>query len=196
MRKLLVLLVVLAIAPIASAAQVWSLSGNSGPGAMDVLAGDVIVATLDLSGGDTSIGLNIGAITDQGAGGSMDDSDINAGFTTGRETGMTETEFQAKYSMASGIAASAAIWLAGTDTGGGTYSSDIITLDYTVSSTAVNGSTVTIKAVPFAAIGILSSTININGSDVAMCDLVLNVVPEPITIALLGLGGLFLRHRK
>jgi hypothetical protein len=44
--------------------------------------------------------------------------------------------------------------------------------------------------------GGLSGSTSSNADTVALAPLTMNVVPEPMTVALLGLGGLFLRRRK
>ena len=95
MKKLIMLILVLAIASTAQAGFVWTVSGNSGPGAEDVAPGDVLTLVLSLDATWATAGIGIGMFTDGGAGGNMSDSDINAAFTTGRQEGMTGAEWDA-----------------------------------------------------------------------------------------------------
>ena len=195
MKKLMVLILVLAITPMASAVPVltWSVTGNTGPGAMDVEAGDVVTATLSLSGG-LSAGLSIGVITDQSVGGDMTDSSISAGYDSMHFDGWTNVE-AAAMGMTGTYGIGDAVYLVGSIAGGSNkVSGTLITLYYTVDSAATAPSTITIIAQ--AGEGGSSNTIDVDSANVVMPNLVLNVVPEPMTIALLGLGGLFLRRRK
>jgi len=192
MKKWIVLMVVMLLATSASAGMVWSVSGNSGPGAYDVLAGDVLVLTLGLDSG-VSTGLSLGAVTDNGAGGTMTDSLVNAAFTTGHEDGLTKAQWEAMAGP-SAYDNGAAIYISGATTGTG-ISSALLTLYYTVSDSALDGDMISITG---SANGMTGQNYNVTISNVAtpLAGLELNVIPEPMTIALLGLGGLFLRRKK
>ena len=62
-------------------------------------------------------------------------------------------------------------------------------------TSGADGGTITIDDFAGSAYGPPTSS-KYNNTTVTMGSLVLDIVPEPMTIALLGLGGLFLRRRK
>jgi hypothetical protein len=197
MKKLLIFMLVLGLASAANATLSWSLEFNSGPGPFEVLPGDAIVATLTLSGSYDSTAVSIGYIGDGAIGGTMTDSDLNALYNVARYPGMTRDEaIIAGFPDAASYCDGDAIYISGATTSGFpvTPVSMVLTLDYTVDSGAAAGSTVTISANP--GFGGSKDVVLINLVEVAVPDLGLNVVPEPMTIALLGLGGLFLRRRR
>ena len=72
---------------------------------------------------------------------------------------------------------------------------NILTINYTVNPAAVNGSVITFTGVgePLLFIG---TDVTVNNVSTAVPSLTLNLIPEPITIALLGLGSLFIRRKK
>ena len=201
MKKLLVLVLVLVIAPVASADLTWSITGNSGPGGFDVSPSDAITATLTLGGGGTSRAISFGVVTDQGPATGpqrMTDSLLAAGYSGTHFDGWTAAE-AAGYGL-TGYGPGDAVYIIGsTPSADPAVSGTLVTLYYTVDPAAVIGSTINIIAM--AGAGGSSNIVDIvYGTEPAAefkpPTLGLNVVPEPMTVLLLGLGGLFLRRRK
>lgn len=191
MKKLLIFMLVLGMASLANATLTWSITGNSGPGALEVEPSDVITITLSLSGGNSN-GLSFGVVTDQGAGGTMTDSLLAAGYDAIHFDGFTAAEAAAA-GMSGTYGLGDAVYIVGA-TSATAVSGTLVTLYYTVDPAAVIGSTINIIT-QMGEFGSLD-TVNVGGTEVKPATLGLDVVPEPMTVLLLGLGGLFLRRRK
>ena len=172
MKKLLILVLVLGLSTVASAALQLSVNGVTGAGVQDASAGDVIgVVSDDTSGYDyyLTVALGVGTYGDFG---------------------------------------SVSIWQPHAD--GGHAGGDAAVTDYTAYYTAYFDRTVMISAkdvsspfdiaagtqfsMPILAGATTGFQIDLMDDALTILDSV--YVPEPMTIALLGLGGLFLRRRK
>ena len=186
-------MLVLGMASAANATLTWSITNNSGPGAFDVEPGDVIVITLSLTGG-TSNGLSFGVVTDQNAAATpqrMTDSVLATGYDAIHFDGFTAAE-AATAGMTGTYGGGDAVYIVGA-TSATAVSGTLVTLDYTVDPLAMIG---TINIVTMTGEFGSSDTVDVGGTNVKPPTLGLNVIPEPMTIVLLGLGGLFLRRRK
>ena len=73
---------------------------------------------------------------------------------------------------------------------------NILTINYTINPAAVNGSVITFTGVGELLLGFTGADVTVNNVPTAVPSLTLNLIPEPMTIALLGLGGLFIRRKK
>jgi len=140
-------------------------------GPAEVKAGDVVSISLY---SDTAVGaFTIVSVTDGGASGLASNPAIAAGFDFAmfNNNGVLNT---------SGLLIQNATGKTGF--GSPLLSGVLYTFDYTVASD------ITAKTITLSVSG--------NAGGTAIEALTMNVVPEPITVALLGLGGLFIRRRK
>ena len=182
MKKLLVLMLVLGMASLANATMLtFSLDG----GGTDVQPNTSITINVTADVGAQSF--ELGGITIAGDFSNLATGSVHAGFDLAHSDGLLDDGSPSN------------VWIrqvGGTvnATGG---SPDVaagqILYSFTMTSGAA-GNTITIDALAF----MLPPPVyvQLNTHDVDPAALALNIVPEPMTIALLGLGGLFLRRRK
>jgi len=171
MRSLLVCLAVVLMAGFVSASTITLTTPS---GTTDVFAGDTITVTAsDAAGGFGGFGsftINVDNVADFVSGW------INPGCGGMIPTGMTPVVAGTGFN-----AVMAGIPFATTPTG------DIWSITFDVAASAMAGDVITIAHT--------SGSWN-NAFSGVVATQTLNVVPEPMTLALLGLGGLFLRRRK
>ena len=195
MKKLLVLTLVLGIAAMANATLDWTVTGSTAVGLpTDVMQGDVLTLSLIVSADEASA-VKVDLLTDNGGDGAI--VAATSPLTLGTD-GMDAAAFDA-------MLVSYGMEALGLDEG------DWAQLDKFTTSTNVVGAILTLTYVvdadaDFGAILISAGGLDVLGGNnyVAQLDtgftavpsLGLNVIPEPMTLALLGLGGLFLRRRK
>ncbi len=183
MRKLLVLVLVFAMASWANAAVV-SFSAQDG------LPGDTIGITV--SSDEQVIGMTLALITDSGFGGTANPGAWNTTFTTA-DAGYNGSA----YGFGTGdlISATGGISLGFPATG------ILYTYSYEIPSDAALGATIVFTVGDLPDFGIASSiSYLVEGASAQMSptgmEFAATVIPEPMTIALLGLGGLFLLRRR
>ena len=189
MKRALVFAMVLCLVQFASAGLIWT----SSTGSFDVAAGDVITFTLTATAGSgSSLGIAIDAISDNGAGGTMQSWTLNAGYDNPdvRMAGISGADFSDLLGTPGAYGAGDIAFIQGVTTGGVT--SNFFAFTYKVSDTASG-------IINITGLGIADLTggaiVALGGVNVEVPAIAL-FVPEPITVALLGLGGLFLRRRK
>ena len=193
MKKLLVMALVLGLGAYASAGLEWVIEGASGADGK-IMPGDML--TLTLNSTDPATGVRIGAITDNGADGFFTGSDVAAVFTAKQSGGRSAADFDAALAgfglPASGLDADDWAWIDAVSSGD-TALAGVLMLQYT----AGGPGDVVISALPdpTGQLGLPASVI-LQSGPVDMPELAFTVIPEPMTLALLGLGGLFLRRRK
>lgn len=199
MKKLLVLLLVCGMATMASAALEWTIAGATGPDGK-VNPGDALTLSLMSDVGVT--GLRIGQLTDNGyVGGAFVSSSVNASLDSVTSTGLTVADFDAllgSFGMdPTGLPLQdlAFVDVAATSKAA-TGAIFTVLYDVLVDAPAqiVNVDAVALTSVPGFALGAQVDTLE--ALNTAIPALSFEVVPEPMTMALLGLGGLFLRRRK
>jgi len=202
MKKILVFMFILGLVSSANAAIV-TIKGNGDSGTVTVSAGDTVAITV-ISDTDSTAGYTLsltetrdnvnGYVTATALG------VINTGFSVARVNGTlrntmttsTVTSLTNRYMIID--KASGATVIASTVTAG----SVLYSFDALVPTAGEIGDTWTITmAVGAPVFSGANYTHNMNAVAVATTNaLTLEIVPEPMTIALLGLGGLFLRRRR
>jgi|GEM_PF-1630434 len=203
MKKMLTLVLILAVASFANAAQIWTISGSTagqtGDPGWEVKPGDTLSMALS-SNSSTAGGIDIDIITDNGATGAFTGASGHANLVNGI-AGMSVASLNALLIANLLPPTSYAIddWASVGLASGGTMvpiNEAIFTLNYTVGAGL---GLVTINGIADA--GQVGWEQNLNQitlteGNATVVPFSLNVVPEPATIALLCIGGLFLRRKK
>lgn len=182
MRKLLILMLVLGMASVANATMLtfaYSAGGTDVPQNTSItinVTADVNAQSFELGGilitGDWSSPPTLGT--------------VDSGFTTFSSAGIIDDG-----------SAPADVWInqvAGTAPGGSPVAIGVVLYDFTLTTGSTQGNTITIDA--WAGFLPPPVLVQLNATDVNPTALVLDIIPEPMTIALLGLGGLLLRRRR
>ena len=187
MKKLLVLVLVMAVASLANAAiELQHTSGGISPGFAS--PGDTIGLSFATTADELVSSMLLALVTDNGAGGNANapgtwNTDFNA-FVDGGYNGSTFLG----YTTGDLIGAS----------GEADYSSSatgiLFTYTYTIDSGFLGTIDFTIGDIPNW--GAESFALDLQGALIPMSGTSVEVVPEPMTLCLLGLGGLFLRRCK
>jgi hypothetical protein len=209
MKKLLVLVLVLGLASLAGAAQIWNYSGSTAVQndltmGYDVNPGDVITMTLSNNAAQAA-GINIDVITDNGAAGFFSAISLNALFNVGDNKGITGAALDAMlagYELpASGVDAGD-LALIGVAVGGGMVAANgaVLTLNYTVGANAglvtINGLAVTVPVEEATwQQGLNQVAFSGTEGNQALSPIQMNVIPEPATMVILAIGGLLIRRK-
>ncbi len=187
MKKLLALVLVLGLTASSFAVVLdasWIVSGSSASGALEVVAGDTITLTLHEGtsmddGSANGVGFAVDQLANSVAG------SIQTVF------GTTLTNSEDAYASTVGTGFTTDISFSFDHSGaGGESDFDVLSFSFVVSSAAQLDDIILIECYRGS---YLSGT---GGGPGSIPDLSLTVVPEPMTMVLLGLGGLFLRRRK
>jgi hypothetical protein len=198
MKKVLVLVLVLAMATAANALTVDIQ--HDGSSSVTATAGDTITVTIKADTAADSYALSLGSTTTSTAGDATATAlgTLTAGFDSINNAGTLRngmTNYQgARYILIDRINGSVLLESPSVAAGTTLYSFDLKIPDL-----ASNGDTFTVDAA--VGFGVFSPPPagyghQVNGLNPDTTNLLLITVPEPMTIALLGLGGLFLRRRK
>ena len=201
MKKVVTLVLVLSMVSLAGAGQVWTVTGSTavpdgGVAGVEVNPGDVLTFVLSLDGGDETTQIAIDLVTDCGAGGVFTSGAANPILTVtanplGLPGGSSMADLEALFG---GDLGDDDDWALVDASANDPVSAAVLTLGYTVgiADLGLVSITPTGMSAPFGGtnnLGLLSGAVPVVGFD-------LNVVPEPATMALLGLGALLLRRKK
>ena len=196
MKKVVTLVLVLSMVSMAGAGQVWTVSGSTavadgGVAGIEVNPGDALSMVLSLDS-DTTTQVTINVISDGGAGGAFTSGAVNAALTEGAGGGMTMAALEVLFGADLGDDDDwAYVDAFSTST---SVSANILTLGYTVG--AADLGLVSITPGGLAAMGSVNTLGLVTAGATPVAGFDLNVVPEPATMALLGLGALLLRRKK
>jgi len=185
MKKLVAIALIAAMATVANAAVGFTAAST------DVEAGDIV--TINLVGSGACAGFSISAVSDGGMGGVAGALTFNPTLTILGPGYLDNTAAGILFDTASAYAGGANVAAGGV----------LFSFTYAVSAGAVPGA---IVIAPLAAgtqfVDVYGDTYtaeasqgNIGGQMQDISGITLNVIPEPMTLGLLGLGGLFLRRR-
>ena len=168
MKNIFIVLTVLAMASTAAADLQLSVDGDTGPSDIKILISDVVV--IDIHGDGTTPNAQEFYLQVSGVG-SLVDFDISGWTSTWRPGG-------------AGVL----------DLTGGLYYVDLVVVDPTIpplpAEAVMDGLLLTGLAKGDVTLEMKDATMRVHDT------LAVEVIPEPITLALLGIGGLFLRRRK
>jgi len=181
MKKLLVLVLVLGMASLANATTVTlSISGPTSLG-----LGETGTYTISKSGMD-ALGVDVDIIADYGT--QPYDIDNGAYLPSNADPAVSGVGIN-------GASGNYEIWVMD-DIDGLDLGTDIGTFDWTAPSVAPGGDNiVTLSLINNSVINLSWEVVGIDNADVVATEGIEVTVPEPITLALLGLGGLFIRRR-
>lgn len=180
MKKLLALVMVLVVASVVSAGVEWTFTSGA--------AGDTVTISLVTTDATTVKGVALPLISDGGAGGFAANGAVNASLSSGLDNGYNGA------TLASwGFTGTAGDWGAASGTALTGVAGVIFSYDYTIDAAFV-GDSITFAVSNLE--GLMDYQVLTSDGSVAASSFAMSVVPEPMTLGLLGLGGLFLRRRK
>ena len=203
MKKFVIMTLVLCLASYASAGLSWTVAGSTSGDAdpLKVSAGDTLTLTLSESVDDV-IAVVIDQVTDSSTEGLFTGSSVSPNFTTITKAGMSVPAFDSFLTgyayPASGMPLDDWCWFDANWTAGTMVTGAFLTLNYTAPTTlgayTIAGGT---YGPPLQGKNAVTTNDGVNPNvTVTMPTLGITVIPEPMTMVLLGLGGLFLRRRK
>jgi len=183
MKKLLVLTLVLAVAGLANAAIVLQASSTS------VNPGDTITLSIVATAGELVQTIDVGLITDNGAGGLATVGAFNSALNTGTDNGYNGVDWGFAAGDLAALTAGVTLGSPTVYAGGTIYS-----YQYKV---ALNASGVISFTLPDVSDDVFATSVMLSTQEaVGISGTQVNVVPEPMTMGLLALGGLFIRRKK
>jgi hypothetical protein len=184
MKKFFVLLLVMALAPLANADLTLSAPGGAAPG-------DTIGVSLVTTAGELVSSVVLALVTDNGGNGFpgvATPGSWNPDFTLSTDPGANGGGF--------GFGNGDIVAATGEADAGDSATGTLYSYTYTIDIGAALGSTINFTIEDIPAFQLFSTAFDVQGAPIAMSGTSVEVVPEPMTLCLLGLGGLFLRRRK
>jgi len=181
MKKLVIFMLVLGLASVANATIAFNWNAAA------ALPGADLTIELIADASEQVSTISLALVNDNNFGGSVTPGAFSADFMTS-DPGYKGSDF--------GYGAGQLIGASASDEVGQYVTGLLYSYTYTIPGTATAGQVIGFTVEDFPDFGLTSVVTLLDSSTMVPADFNVTIIPEPMTIALLGLGGLFLRRRR